>query len=78
MLLRPDGASVVEGSEHELDTALVDSLPLSQVAYTASAAEAERAVSSGAATAAFIVRAPTVEQVKEFARAGARMPPKST
>jgi uncharacterized protein (DUF1015 family) len=78
VLLRPDGASLVEGSEHVLDTALVDSLPLSEVAYTASAAEAERAVASGAATAAFLVRPPTVEQVEQFARAGVRMPPKST
>jgi uncharacterized protein (DUF1015 family) len=78
VLLRSDGASLVEGSEQALDTALVDSLPLSEVAYTASAAEAERAVASGEATAAFLVRPPTVEQVEEFARAGVRMPPKST
>jgi uncharacterized protein (DUF1015 family) len=78
VLVRPDGAALVEGSEQGLDTALVDSLPLSDVEYTASAAEAERAVASGAATAAFLVRPPTVRQVEEFARAGVRMPPKST
>jgi uncharacterized protein (DUF1015 family) len=78
VLLRPDGAALVEGSDQSLDTALVDSLPLSQVAYTASAAEAERAVRSGEATAAFLVRPPTVEQVESYARAGMRMPPKST
>jgi uncharacterized protein (DUF1015 family) len=78
VLLRPEGAALVEGGEQALDTALVDSLPLSEVAYTASAAEAERAVSSGEATAAFLVRPPTVQQVEEFARAGVRMPPKST
>jgi uncharacterized protein (DUF1015 family) len=78
VLLRPDGAALVEGSDQALDTALVDSLPLSQVAYTASAAEAERAVRSGEATAAFLVRPPTVEQVESYARAGMRMPPKST
>jgi uncharacterized protein (DUF1015 family) len=78
VLLRQDGAALVEGSEEALDTALVDSLPLSDVAYTASALEAERAVSSGEATAAFLVRPPTVQQVEEFARAGVRMPPKST
>ena len=78
VLLRPDGAALVEGSERALDTALVDSLPLSDVEYTASAAAAERAVSSGEATAAFLVRPPTVQQVEEFARAGVRMPPKST
>ncbi len=35
-------------------------------------------MASGEATAAFLVRPPTVQQVEEFARAGARMPPKST
>jgi len=78
VLLRPEGAALVEGSDDSLDTALVDSLPLSQVDYTASAAEAERAVQSGEATAAFLVRPPTVEQVESYARAGLRMPPKST
>ena len=78
VLLRPDGAALVEGGDYALDTALVDSLPLSEVAYTASADEAERAVRSGEATAAFLVRPPTVQQVEEFARAGVRMPPKST
>ena len=78
VLLRSDGAALVEGGDYRLDTALVDSLPLSEVAYTASADEAERAVRSGEATAAFLVRPPTVEQVEEFARAGVRMPPKST
>ena len=43
-----------------------------------SAAEAERAVAEGTATAAFLVRPPTVEQVEAFALAGERMPPKST
>jgi uncharacterized protein (DUF1015 family) len=78
VLLRPDGAAVVEGSDGSLDTALVDSLPLSQVGYTASVADAERAVRSGEATAAFLVRPPTVQQVETYARAGRRMPPKST
>jgi uncharacterized protein (DUF1015 family) len=78
VLLRPDGAALFEGGDHALDTALVDSLALSEVGYTASAAEAERAVLSGEATAAFLVRPPTVDQVEEFARAGVRMPPKST
>jgi uncharacterized protein (DUF1015 family) len=79
VLLRPEGTSLVEAPPgHVLDTALVDELPLEAVVYTPSAAEAERAVTSGEATAAFLVRAPTVEQVEEFARAGTRMPPKST
>ena len=79
VLLRPDGAALVEAPPgHVLDTALVDELALEAVVYTPSAAEAERAVASGEATAAFLVRAPTVEQVEAFARAGTRMPPKST
>jgi uncharacterized protein (DUF1015 family) len=79
VLVRPDGTSLVEAPPgHVLDTALVDELPLQEVVYTPSADEAERAVTSGEATAAFLVRAPTVEQVEEFARAGTRMPPKST
>ena len=78
VLLRPDGAVLVEGGDHALDTALVDSLPLEGVAFTPSAAGAERAVASGEATAAFLVRPPSVEQVEEFARAGVRMPQKST
>jgi uncharacterized protein (DUF1015 family) len=78
VLLRPEGAALVEGAGQGLDTELVDSLALSEVDYTASAAEAERAVAEGAASAAFLVRPPTVRQVEEFARAGLRMPPKST
>lgn len=78
VLLRPDGVVLVEGGDQALDTALVDSLGLDEVVYTPSADEAERAVASGRATAAFLVRPPTVEQVEEFARAGVRMPQKST
>lgn len=78
VLVRPGAAELVEDPAHELDTALVDALPLESVAYTASADEAERAVAEGEAAAAFLVRAPTVEQVEAFARAGERMPPKST
>ena len=68
-------AALVEG-EQALDTALVDSLR-SRRSSTTSAAQAEQAVSSGQ-NAAFLVRPPTVQQVEEFARAGVRMPPKST
>jgi uncharacterized protein (DUF1015 family) len=78
VLLRPEGAALVEGGQPALDTELVDSLPLSDVAYTPSASDAEHAVATGEASAAFLVRPPTVQQVEEFARAGVRMPPKST
>ena len=78
VLLRPDGVQLVESEEAALDTAVVDSLPLEGVRYTASAVEAERAVASGGAGAAFLVRPPTMEQVADLAAAGERMPPKST
>jgi uncharacterized protein (DUF1015 family) len=78
VMIRPEGASVVESAEPELDTVLVDALPLEGVRYTADAQEARRAVASGTAAAAFIVRPPTIEQVKSFAEAGELMPQKST
>ena len=78
VLLRHDGATLVEAEGSMLDTALVDALPLEEVSFTASAADAERAVATGAATAAFLVRPPTVRQVEAAALAGERMPPKST
>jgi uncharacterized protein (DUF1015 family) len=78
VLLRPDGATLVEAEGSTLDTALVDALPLEGVSFTANAADAERAVATGAATAAFLVRPPTVGQVEAAALAGERMPPKST
>lgn len=78
VFVRPEGARVVESSGATLDTALVDDLPLEGVTYTASAEEAAGAVASGAAAAAFLVRPPTIDQVETFARAGERMPPKST
>jgi uncharacterized protein (DUF1015 family) len=61
-----------------LDTAVLDELPLPEVRFTASAEEAERAVRDGRAAAAFLVRAPTMEQVEAVALAGAKMPEKST
>jgi hypothetical protein len=61
-----------------LDTAALEALPLGDVRYTASATEAEHAVATGAASAAFLVRAPTVAQVEAAARAGETMPRKST
>jgi uncharacterized protein (DUF1015 family) len=78
VFLRREGARLVESSGATLDTALVDELALEGVSYTASAHEAERAVASGAAAAAFLVRPPTIDQVATFAHAGERMPPKST
>jgi uncharacterized protein (DUF1015 family) len=83
VLLRPDSAVLAEGEPRRepvavLDTAVLDELPLPEVRFTASAEEAERAVRDGRAAAAFLVRAPTMEQVEAVALAGAKMPEKST
>jgi uncharacterized protein (DUF1015 family) len=51
---------------------------LGELEFTASAAEAERAVSEGRAQAACLVRPPTVQQVEAVALAGETMPQKST
>jgi uncharacterized protein (DUF1015 family) len=48
------------------------------VTYTQDAAEAQRAVASGAAACAFLLNATPVEQVLAVADAGGRMPQKST
>jgi uncharacterized protein (DUF1015 family) len=78
VLVRPEGAELVSTSTSSLDTALVDSLGLEDVHYTPDADEAVEAVEAGRAAAAFLVRAPTVQQVAAAARAGERMPEKST
>jgi uncharacterized protein (DUF1015 family) len=78
VVVRREGAKLVRSERAKLDTAVVDELPLEGVTYTASVSEAERAVVSGEAAAAFLVRPPTIEQVETFAHAGERMPPKST
>jgi uncharacterized protein (DUF1015 family) len=61
-----------------LDTTALDRLLVGELEFTASAAEAERAVSEGRAQAAYLVRPPTVEQVEAVALAGETMPQKST
>ena len=84
VLLRAGGATLAEtdpvadGPAGELDTAVLDELGLDDVRFTPSAEEAERAVASGEAAAAFLVRAPTVAQVEAVALAGETMPQKST
>jgi uncharacterized protein (DUF1015 family) len=66
----------VESSD-ELDTREVDKYG-SEFEYTPYAQEAIEAVDSGLYEAAFLVRAPTVAQVAEFAKRGETMPQKST
>jgi hypothetical protein len=78
VVVRPGGAELVATDTSGLDTALVDDLGLEDVRYTASADEAVAEVDSGRAAAAFLVRAPSVDDVAEAARAGRRMPEKST
>jgi uncharacterized protein (DUF1015 family) len=83
VLLRSDGSTLAEGEPTTglvdvLDAAAVDGLGLGNVRYTARADEAEDAVKTGAADAAFLVRAPTVDQVEAVALAGETMPQKST
>ena len=78
VLLRRDSALLAEGDGDELDTAVIDRLPLEDVRYTPSAVAAEEAVRSGRADAAFLVRAPTMKQVEEVALAGERLPEKTT
>ena len=78
VLLRRDSAQLAESEGAELDTAVIDRLPLEDVRYTPSAVAAEEAVRSGRADAAFLVRAPTLDQVVAVARAGELLPEKTT
>jgi uncharacterized protein (DUF1015 family) len=62
----------------DLDTTAVERVARGEIAYTAFADEAEAAVRSGRAAAAFLVRPPTVAQIEAVALAGGTMPEKST
>jgi uncharacterized protein (DUF1015 family) len=64
-------------SDDELDARAVERYA-TDVAYTPYEDEARAAVDRGEAEAAFLVRAPTVQQVAEFAARGETMPQKST
>jgi uncharacterized protein (DUF1015 family) len=75
---RPGGIELVRGEPGELDVELVDRHGLEGISYTQRADEALAAVASGAADAAYVVRAPRVQDVFAAARRGERMPPKST
>jgi uncharacterized protein (DUF1015 family) len=65
-------------SEDELDTREIEQYELQGVRYTPDAEEAVAAVEDGEAAIAFLVRAPTVAQVFEFALRGETMPQKTT
>jgi uncharacterized protein (DUF1015 family) len=75
---RRGSVELVRGSDGELDVELVDGFGLAGIRYTPRTAEAAALVDSGAADAAFVLRAPRVEDVFAAARRGERMPPKST
>jgi uncharacterized protein (DUF1015 family) len=65
-------------SDDELDARAIERFAPAGVTYTAYAEEAVAAVDCGDGAAAFLVRAPTVAQVAEFAARGETMPQKST
>ena len=64
--------------DDELDVTAVERYAAGEVGYTPYAEEAVAAVDRGEAEAAFLVRAPSVEQVAAFAARGETMPQKST
>lgn len=78
VLYRAGRALVIEGEPGELDAALVERLGPQGVTYTPRLEEALRAVDTAVAEAAFLLRPPTVEQVRAVAERGETMPQKST
>jgi uncharacterized protein (DUF1015 family) len=71
--LEPTGDPV-----EDLDTTAVDRVALGELSFTPFAHEAEAAVASGRAAAAFLVRPPRADQIEAVAIRGQRMPQKST
>ena len=79
LVYRRDGAALVEApGDDRLDTAVLDQLGIEQPHYTPRADEAVALVDSGEAEAAFLLRPPTIQQVRAVAEAGGTMPQKST
>src|SRR5262249_33190492 len=77
-LYQGTSTSVVQGDEGELDAALVERLGAHGISYTPRVEDAIAAVRSGEAEAAFLMRPPTLQQVREVAERGETMPQKST
>ncbi len=77
-LYRGGETRVLKGDEPELDAAFVEGFHPEGVTYTPRVEEAVAAVDSGLAEAAFLLRAPTIEQVRAVAERGETMPQKST
>jgi uncharacterized protein (DUF1015 family) len=78
VLYRAGRASIIVGEAGEVDAALAERLGPLGVTYTPQADEAIAAVDSGEAEAAFLLRPPTIEQVRAVAERGETMPQKST
>ena len=77
-LYREGETRILKGDEPELDAAFVQRFEPQGVAYTPRAEEAVAAVDAGRAEAAFLLRPPTIEQVRAVAERGETMPQKST
>ena len=77
-LYRGGETKVLKGDEPVLDAAFVESFAPEGVSYTPRVEEAVAAVDSGRAQAAFLLRPPTIEQVRAVAERGETMPQKST
>ena len=69
---------LLKGNEPELDAAFVERFAPVGVTYTPRVEEAVAAVDEGRAEAAFLLRPPTIEQVRAVAERGGTMPQKST
>ena len=78
LALYRDGRYFRVDTDDELDARAVARFAPEGVAYTPDADQAVAAVDRGDAGAAFLVRAPTVDQVAAFAARGETMPQKST
>jgi uncharacterized protein (DUF1015 family) len=74
----PGSTEVVVGSNGKLDTELVDELGQEGLGYTASWRDAVRAVDSGEAAVAVLLRPTLIEQVFAVAERGGVLPQKST
>ncbi len=77
-LYRDGEIRVLKGDQPVLDAAFVESFGPQGVSYTPRVEEAVGAVDSGRAQAAFLLRPPTIEQVRAVAERGETMPQKST
>ncbi len=77
-----DAAATAIPGAGDPDAALLDavlaSLPPHQLSYCYSTDEATRAAADGSADAVFLLRAPTVAQIADYAMTSRLMPPKTT